>query len=80
MSIVIEKTGKNVDEAVNNAIEELQCSIDDVSVEILDEGAKGIFGLIGVKVARVKVTRKDTPGEKVVKYLQTIFDKMNVVV
>ncbi len=78
MSRVIEKTGKNVDEAVNMAIEELQCSIDDVSVEILDEGAKGIFGLIGVKAARVRVTRKDTCGEKAVKYLQAIFDNMNV--
>lgn len=78
MNKVIEKTGKTVDDAVNIAIEELQCGKDDVVIEIIDEGAKGILGLIGTRVARVRVTKKDTSGEKAVKYLQMIFDRMSV--
>ena len=51
----IEMEGKSVEEAVEKALQELAATRDNVSVEVLEEGAKGLFGL-GGKIARVKVT------------------------
>lgn len=50
-----EKTGKTVDAAVFSALEELGATIDEVIVEVLEEGETGVFG-IGRKQARVLVT------------------------
>ncbi|MBU5668465.1 Jag N-terminal domain-containing protein [Peptoniphilus sp. MSJ-1] len=55
MSYVI-KTAKSVDEAVSQALKELNISREDAKIEILDEGQKGFLGLIGSKDATVKVT------------------------
>jgi spoIIIJ-associated protein len=63
--ISVEKTGKSVEEAVKLAIEELQVSEDKVDVEILEQPNKGIFGIIGSRLARVKVTVKEE--KKIVK-------------
>lgn len=58
MSITIEKTAKTVDEAIDRALAELNVSMDEADVEILETGSKGIFGL-GGKDAKVRVTVKD---------------------
>lgn len=58
MSITIEKTAKTVDEAIDKALSELNVSMDEADVEILETGSKGIFGL-GGKDAKVRVTVKD---------------------
>lgn len=55
MSITIEKTAKTVDEAIDRALSELNVSMDEAEVEILETGSKGIFGL-GGKDAKVRVT------------------------
>ena len=52
-------SGKTVEEAVQAALASLKLSKDEVNIEILDEGAKAIFGLFGGKLARVKVTSKE---------------------
>lgn len=54
MNYVI-KTGKSVDEAVREALKELNISREKAEIEILDEGQKGFLGLIGSKDATVKV-------------------------
>lgn len=74
----VEKTAKSVQEAIEDALMELNAKREDVEVEILDEGAKGIFGLIGTKQARVKVALKETSGEKAKKFLLDLFSKMKV--
>lgn len=56
----IESVGKTVEDAIANALERLKVERDQVVVEVIDEGAKGIFGLLGSKLARVKVTLKTT--------------------
>ena len=43
MAKSVETTGKTVDEAVNNGLEELGCSLDQVTIEVLDEGETGIL-------------------------------------
>ena len=50
-----EKTAKSVDEAVEAALSELGVSKDDVTIEVIEEGSKGFFG-IGAKDAVVRVT------------------------
>jgi len=56
----VEKQGKTIDEAIQKALEELKVSRDEVEVEVLDEGNRGILGFLS-KQARVKVTVKPKP-------------------
>lgn len=52
----VEKKGRTVSEAVASALEELGVPRDQVTIEVLDEPNKGLFGIIGGKDARVRVT------------------------
>lgn len=56
MNYVI-KTAKTVDEAVSEALKELNISREDAKVEIIEEASKGFLGLIGSKDATVKVSK-----------------------
>jgi len=78
MANSIEKTAKTVQEAVSLALEELNLSEDKVDIEVLDEGNKGIFGIIGNKMAKVRVTVRESKGEKARKILYDLFEKMKV--
>jgi spoIIIJ-associated protein len=75
---IVEKAGKTVDEAVDLALKELDASIDDVSVEILEEPSKGILGLIMVKQARVRITVKEELPSRAVSLLKEIFRTMDL--
>lgn len=55
---MIEMTGRTVEDAVKNALDELKVSRDKVDIEVLDEGNKGFFNLIGARPSRVKVKVK----------------------
>jgi spoIIIJ-associated protein len=60
--------GKTTDEAIENAHRQLNISEDEMEIEILEPGSAGIFGLVGGKKAKVKVTiTKETPGPAVEK-------------
>ena len=50
----IEMTGKTVDEALKNALNELKLTKEEVDIEIIDEGSKGIFNLIGNNLQELK--------------------------
>lgn len=52
----VETKGKSVDEAIFNGLNELGLGIDEVEIEIINEGGKGFFG-IG-KNAVVRLTKK----------------------
>ena len=56
MSSVLEFEGKNVEEAVKKACDELNLSPEELQYELLSSGATGIFGLVGNKKARIRVT------------------------
>lgn len=75
---IVEKTGKTVDEAIGLALRDLNASREEVEVDILEEASKGIFGLIGVKPARVKVTLKEGPSQKAGIILKNIFRTMQL--
>lgn len=78
MARSIEKQAKTIQEAVQAALGELGTYEENVDIEVLDEGNKGIFGIIGNKMARVRVTLKETGGEKASQFLYDVFDKMNL--
>lgn len=56
MNYVI-KTAKTVDEAVSQALIELNISRENANIEVIEESSKGLFGLIGSKDATVKVSK-----------------------
>lgn len=77
MDQIVEKSAKTVQEAIDSALEELGADIDDVEVEVLEEGNKGIFG-IRSKSAKVRVTLKRSRSDEAVQFLEDILSKMNV--
>ena len=58
-----EKWGRDVDEAVQLALDDLKVSIDEVDVTVLEEPSRGFFG-IGSKLALVRVEKKKKEEEK----------------
>lgn len=78
MAFSIEKTAKNVQEAISAGLSELNVDRERVDVEVLEEGNKGIFGLLGSKLARVRLTVRETSGDIARQFLADVFDKMNV--
>ncbi|WP_404335650.1 RNA-binding cell elongation regulator Jag/EloR [Planococcus rifietoensis] len=53
------QTGKTVEQAIENALEILKKSRDEVTVRVIEEGKKGFFGF-GAKDAEVEVTVMET--------------------
>ncbi len=53
----IEVTGADVESAIETGLARLGVGRDEVEIEVLDEGSRGVFGL-GVREARVRLTRK----------------------
>ena len=56
MNYVI-KVAKTVDEAVSQALKELNITRDEAKIEVIEEASKGFLGLIGTKDATVKVSK-----------------------
>jgi len=73
MTNTIEKSAKTKEEAIELALKELGASIDEVEIEVIDEGSKGFLG-IGSKEAVVKVTYSDSPEKRAEKFLSGLFD------
>lgn len=72
------KKGKNVDEAIKEALDELGCEIDEVVVEILEEPTRGLLGFIGKKPAIVKVMVREKPQEQPLRVVEEILKKMQI--
>lgn len=74
----LEKSGKTVQDAITLALEELNTDENSVNIEVLEEGTKGIFGLIGNKMAKVRVSFKESSAELARNFLLDVFSKMNI--
>jgi spoIIIJ-associated protein len=79
MNNCIEQAAKTVDEAINLALKQLKVDRSMVDIEVIDEGNKGFFGIIGNKQARIKVTLKEDENlNKVKNFVSDIMQKMGV--
>ena len=67
----IERSGKTIDDAVNDALKQLGATRENVDVEVLQEPKSGILG-IGSKPAKVRVTIKLTPEHAAREFLQEV--------
>ena len=74
----IEIEGKTVDDALEEALKQLGVSKEYVETEILNHGSKGLFNVIGVKPARIRVSIKYDYIKEAEKFLLGIFKAMNV--
>lgn len=59
----VEKVGKTIEEALAAALADLNASRDQIEYEILEEPSRGLFGFLGVKPARVRVSVKEKVAE-----------------
>lgn len=74
----IEIIGRTAEEAIQNALRELNVTEEKVTIEVLEEGSKGFLNIIGVKPAKVKVTLKRDYIGDAKKFLREILNAMNV--
>jgi spoIIIJ-associated protein len=51
--------GKTTEEAIENASRELDLPVEELQIDIIEPGSAGIFGLVGSKKAKIKVTVKE---------------------
>lgn len=77
---VCEKSGKTIEDAMNSALAELGVERSQVEVQVLEEPSKGLFGIIGAKLAKVKVTVKDTPVDRACLFLKEVAESMGIAV
>ena len=74
----ITKSGKTVDDALHEALKELNASKDEVEVTVIDEGIKGFLGMFGAKDAVLQVVRKFNPEKIAVTFLNEMFQAMHM--
>lgn len=74
----IEKTGKTVEEALRLALIELEATEDEVKVEVLEEGAKGLSKIFSRKEAKIKVELKEPAIRIAEEFLYEILENMNI--
>ena len=67
--------GKNVEEAIQNALEELGTTKDKVTTKVIDVPSGGF---LGTKYAKVEVTLKDEKTENCLNFLKQTLDTMGV--
>ena len=53
--------GKNTEDAIQNASLKLNLPVDELNIDVIEPGSAGIFGLVGGKKARIKVSVKSAP-------------------
>ncbi len=71
-------TGKTIDDAVQKALQELAVPREKVSVRVLEEPSKGLFGLIGTRDAKVEVEYTINPVDQGLAFLNEVLKNMNI--
>jgi spoIIIJ-associated protein len=78
MKKYIEKSGKTVDDALNEALMELGLSKEEVEVEIIEEGSRKMLGILGGKDARIKVTVIEKGSDLAENFLVDVLNLMEI--
>ena len=76
----VETTGKTKDEAIQKAVDQLECLAEDLEIEVLEEGSKGFLGFLGSKDFRIKAVliEKNTVENRIESFLKQIFEVMDI--
>src|SRR5690554_5462469 len=74
----LKQEGKTVDEAILLALEKLNMDKDEVDIKVIEEGNKGILGIIGNKKALIEVKAKADPIKGGRDFLKKVFEKMSI--
>lgn len=74
----IEKSAKTVEEALKLALIELEATVDEVNLEVLEEPATGLLKIFSKKEAVIRVSLKENADRIAKDFLNDILDKMNV--
>lgn len=61
---ILEIERPSVDLAIADGLSQMDLSLEDVIIDVLEEGSKGLFGLFGAKQAKVRLTRRDSVQEE----------------
>ncbi|KIL36281.1 DNA-binding protein [Cohnella kolymensis] len=72
--------GKRIEEAVHNGLAQLGVSEDRVKVTVLEQPSKGLFGLIGVKEAKVELELLSDGIDEAIRFLQEVSTAMELTV
>lgn len=76
----IRKSGKTVEDAIAAALAELGATREEVDITVIDEGAKGFFGMFGSKDAVVLVKKNFDPTKEAETFLKEVFLSMGLIV
>lgn len=71
-------TGKTVEEAVDKALVELSIPRSQAQIRILQQPSRGLFGLIGMRQAKVEVEWVPDPVEQAKAFLEDVLRQMNL--
>ena len=74
----IEVTGKTVDDAITNALIQLETTSDQIEYEVIEKGSNGFLGLIGKQDAVIKVRKKSNLLDDTYEFLNKMFAAMNM--
>ena len=74
----IEVTGKTVDDAITNALIQLETTSDQIEYEVIEKGSNGFLGLIGKHDAIIKVRKKSNLLDDTYEFLNKMFAAMNM--
>ena len=74
-----EFSAKTADEALTNALIQMETTSDQIEYEVVEEGSSGFLG-IGAKPAVIKARIKNSVADKAKEFLKEVFDAMNIVV
>ncbi|MGI6189446.1 MAG: protein jag [Clostridiales bacterium] len=74
----VETSGKTVEEAILMAVAQLGVRRDNLNIEIIEQPAKRLFGIIGGKSAKIRATIKRNIKDEVKEFLSKLFTFMNV--
>ncbi|NLG86688.1 MAG: protein jag [Firmicutes bacterium] len=74
----VEETGRSVEDALEQALAKLGVGVDDVEVEVLEEGSRGFMGILGGRPARVRVVKKENTLDRAQAFLNDVVAVMGI--
>ncbi|HHW40182.1 MAG TPA: KH domain-containing protein [Syntrophomonadaceae bacterium] len=74
----IEIEAGSIEEAVKEALIKLGARREEVDIEVIEEGSRGFLGIIGNRLARVRVKIKETPRDVIETTVQEIIYAMGI--